>query len=200
VLVRRHPPDRCCNYGDRVRITGRLETPGDDNDISPTGITWRAKGSTPLMRYYPGISGRESSQGSPLLGVIYSLRERAYAALTRSIPQPEASLLAGILLGIETDMPYDDLDRISKQAPAISSPYPDSISPFKPPCSAPSSCASRRGCWRRSWRSSPSRPIPCWSGRRHRWCGRRSWARLGWSGRPSGGGRRAPIRWSSPQR
>jgi competence protein ComEC len=96
-------------YGDRVRITGNLKTPEDGENFSYRDFLAR-KGIYSLMPVYGGISVRESGAGNSLLTGIYGLREQAYMALTRSIPQPEASLLAGILLGIETDMP-DDLDR-----------------------------------------------------------------------------------------
>jgi competence protein ComEC len=97
------------HYGDRVRMTGKLKTPPDGESFSYRDYLAR-KQIYSLMPVYGGISIRESGAGSPLLAGIYNLREQAYIALTRSIPQPEASLLAGILLGIETDMP-DDLDR-----------------------------------------------------------------------------------------
>jgi competence protein ComEC len=106
VLIRM-PSDQKLSYGDRVRISGKLETPPDDDDFSYRAYLAR-KGIHSLMRVYtPSIKVMAKDAGSPLLGSIYALREQAYIALNRSIPQPEASLLAGILLGIESDMAED---------------------------------------------------------------------------------------------
>lgn len=93
-------------YGDRVRITGRLEAPGSE-DHSSYRAYLASKGIYAEMRLYSHAPVVARSQGSFILAGIYNLRQRAYTTLLRSIPQPEASLLAGILLGIETDMPYD---------------------------------------------------------------------------------------------
>ncbi|HSV86807.1 MAG TPA: ComEC family competence protein, partial [Levilinea sp.] len=100
------PASQMLAYGDRVRITGRLEAPGSDEDTSYRDYlaSKRIYAEMRLYTHAPVIARR---QGSFILAGIYNLRERAYAVLVRSIPQPEASLLAGILLGIETDMPYD---------------------------------------------------------------------------------------------
>jgi competence protein ComEC len=109
VVLVRAPSTQVLRYGDRVRFSGKLVTPPDNDDFSYRDYLAR-KGIYALMQVYGGISVRESGAGNPLLAGIYDLRQRAYIALNRSIPQPEASLLAGILLGIETDMP-DDIDR-----------------------------------------------------------------------------------------
>jgi len=47
----------------------------------------------------------ESGQGNILMGGIFGLKSRAMAVLYQLWPDPEASLLAGILLGIETGIP-----------------------------------------------------------------------------------------------
>ncbi|MDP2976399.1 MAG: ComEC/Rec2 family competence protein, partial [Anaerolineales bacterium] len=45
--------------------------------------------------------------GNPILAAIYALKERSLAVIYRIFPDPEASLLAGILLGVETGLPPD---------------------------------------------------------------------------------------------
>jgi competence protein ComEC len=129
VLIRM-PSDQKLSYGDRVRISGKLETPPDDDDFSYRAYLAR-KGIHSLMRVYtPSIKVMAKDAGSPLLGSIYALRERAYIALNRSIPQPEASLLAGILLGIESDMAEDLKDAFQTRVPATSLRLVDSISRY----------------------------------------------------------------------
>ncbi|MBI4770772.1 MAG: ComEC/Rec2 family competence protein, partial [Chloroflexi bacterium] len=45
--------------------------------------------------------------GNPLVAAIYVLKERSLAVIYRIFPDPEASLLAGILLGVDTGLPAD---------------------------------------------------------------------------------------------
>jgi competence protein ComEC len=94
------------SYGDRVRIAGKLSAPPDEEGFSYREHLARRRIYS-ILRLYTDVHVMRSGQGSLLLAGIYNLREQAYAALVRSVPQPEASLLAGILLGIETDMPHD---------------------------------------------------------------------------------------------
>jgi competence protein ComEC len=46
-------------------------------------------------------------QGNPILARIYALRERSLETIYTLFPDPEASLLAGILLGIESGIPEE---------------------------------------------------------------------------------------------
>jgi competence protein ComEC len=43
-------------------------------------------------------------QGSPSLSAIYAFRDRAYVVIQRILPEPQASLLSGILLGIDAGL------------------------------------------------------------------------------------------------
>ncbi|MCK4900343.1 MAG: ComEC/Rec2 family competence protein, partial [Anaerolineales bacterium] len=49
----------------------------------------------------------QRGQGNLILRVIYALKARALATVYRIYPDPEAALLAGILLGVETGIPED---------------------------------------------------------------------------------------------
>ncbi len=79
-------------YGDTVTLTGKLK-------------------STAGAYAPPGVAGRMSSArvtiyarggGNPLLAWLFGLRVALAQAIQRSLPEPEASLLIGILLGLKS--------------------------------------------------------------------------------------------------
>ena len=43
--------------------------------------------------------------GNPILTAIYDFRDRAYAVTQQILPEPQASLLSGILLGVDAGLP-----------------------------------------------------------------------------------------------
>jgi competence protein ComEC len=90
-------------YGDRVQVQGYLETPPVLEDFSYRDYLAR-QGIYSLMNQ---ASARLllHDQGNPLLAWVYALKTRALATIYRIFPDPEASLLAGILLGVETGIP-----------------------------------------------------------------------------------------------
>jgi competence protein ComEC len=92
-------------YGDRVLLEGRLETPPEDEEFSYRDYLAR-QGVYSLMPFARlGLVAR--GQGNPLLSRVYTLKERALQMVYRLYPDPEASLLAGILLGVEGGIPPD---------------------------------------------------------------------------------------------
>jgi competence protein ComEC len=92
-------------YGDRVRVTGQLETPPllDDFDYRAYlaqrnihSVIWRAR-----------VTLLAEGSGSPARAAIYRVREEGSALLNRVLPEPAAALANGILLGIESGIPAD---------------------------------------------------------------------------------------------
>lgn len=90
------------HYGDRVRLRGELRTPPDFEGFSYSEVLAR-KGVHSIMNYTQvDILGR--GQGNPVLGFLFTFRADAHKMVRRLLPDPQASLLAGILLGIEDDI------------------------------------------------------------------------------------------------
>ena len=79
-------------YGDTVYLTGRLQPPGQG--YTGPGVVARLTGARATVRQRGG--------GNPLLAALFRLRVRLAQAIQRSLPEPEASLLIGILLGLKT--------------------------------------------------------------------------------------------------
>jgi competence protein ComEC len=89
-------------YGDRVILQGKLETPEPTQDFAYD--RYLAGRRIFSLMYYPKVSKLDAGQGNILLHWIYQLRTNAYQLINDTLPQPEAGLLAGILLGIEKDI------------------------------------------------------------------------------------------------
>jgi competence protein ComEC len=90
-------------YGDRLRLEGWLETPPEFEDFSYK--TYLAH-----QGIYSQFSVSNSwkiaeDQSSRLKGWIWDLRASALQMIYRLFPDPEAALLAGILLGVEGGIP-----------------------------------------------------------------------------------------------
>jgi competence protein ComEC len=90
-------------YGDRLTLRGYLETPPENEDFSYRDYLTR-QGVYSLMRGY-NATVLASGQGNPFFQTIFSLKTRAFEQVYRLWPDPEASLFAGILLGVETGIP-----------------------------------------------------------------------------------------------
>jgi competence protein ComEC len=85
------------HYGDVVRLRGHLQTPPENEDFSyqdylaHQGILSYMPDAAPTLLPFTG--------GNPILRQIYAFKEQAIAHVYRIFPDPEASLLAGILFG-----------------------------------------------------------------------------------------------------
>lgn len=99
-------------YGDRLVISGVLQTPPEFEGFSYRAYLAR-KGIHSLI-HYPRIAWLEGGQGSAFLDVMFSIKDRARDLIAAILPDPEAALLQGILLGLRSGIPaglYDDYNR-----------------------------------------------------------------------------------------
>jgi competence protein ComEC len=110
VLVRapRFPEYR---YGDQLRVSGRLETPPELEGFSYRDYLER-QGIYSLIRH-PRIEYIASNQGSPFWTAIFAVKDRARQVIARLMSDPEAALMQGILLGIESGIPADLYDNFN---------------------------------------------------------------------------------------
>lgn len=100
--VFRFPP---IPYGAQVRLSGTMETPPDDADFSYKDYLAR-QGVHSLMNL-PRATVLAEGQGHPLYHAIYTLKARAQATIHLLLPNPQAALLTGILLGNDNGLPPD---------------------------------------------------------------------------------------------
>jgi competence protein ComEC len=90
-------------YGDLLQVEGKLITPFEDQEFSYKDYLAR-QGIFSLLTY-PKVILIQKNTGNPILMSIFSLREHAHQTLCQLFPAPEASVFAGILLGIQSDIP-----------------------------------------------------------------------------------------------
>lgn len=91
------------HYGDILRITGKLETPPQFDDFSYKDYLAR-QGIYSVINY-PRIEILDTGRGFKPLALIYSLRNRLSQSLSQAMPEPQASLAQGILLGLRGNIP-----------------------------------------------------------------------------------------------
>jgi competence protein ComEC len=100
-------PER--RYGDKLRASGFLETPPEFEGFSYR--EYLARADIYSLIYRPQIERTASGQGSLFWATLFAIKDRACDVIARLMPDPEASLMQGILLGIESGIPpdlYDD--------------------------------------------------------------------------------------------
>ena len=108
-LLVKAPPGSDWRYGDRLRVQGWLTTPAESGEFSYKLYLERQGVHSLLYCSQPEncILRLGQGEGSLLYSAIYGLRERAHAVVNQLFPEPEASLLAGILLGLEGEIPEE---------------------------------------------------------------------------------------------
>jgi len=100
LFVPRYP---AYSYGDVLLVTGKLETPPQLNDFDYKGyLAHQGIYSTML---YPKIDVLETGEGFKPLEWVYSLRNRMAQTLAEVLPEPQASLAQGIILGKRGNIP-----------------------------------------------------------------------------------------------
>ena len=102
VLVRPSRPAEF-RYGDKVRVTGQLSTPPEFPTFNYADFLARQGVYSMIDR--PRVSVLEHDRGNPILSTIFAFRDRAYVVIQQILPEPQASLLSGILLGVDAGLP-----------------------------------------------------------------------------------------------
>jgi competence protein ComEC len=102
IVMPRYP---AYEYGDLLQLTGELETPPRLDDFDYRG--YLAHQGIYTVMYYPGIEVLEKGQGFKPLAWLYSLREHMSETLAKVLPEPQASLAQGIVLGMRGNIPQE---------------------------------------------------------------------------------------------
>ncbi len=108
VTVRPFPRFR---YGDRVTLTGKLRTPESFDTFDYRDFL--ARQGVVSLADFPRIQREGGGGGSDVQRALWSVRRPLATALERALPEPEAALAEGILLGIRSSIPRgltDDLN------------------------------------------------------------------------------------------
>jgi len=92
-------------YGDLLEIEGELATPPRFQDFDYREYLLR-RGVGSLITY-PDMRLLDRGQGNPVRATLIDVRGHLSASLADALPEPEASLAAGVLLGVRSDLPQD---------------------------------------------------------------------------------------------
>ena len=92
-------------YGTEIEITGQLETPPEGETFNYKAYLARQGVHSLMARPELAILGER--QGHPFYQAIFDLKAQAQATITQLIPNPQAALLTGILLGNDNGIPPD---------------------------------------------------------------------------------------------
>jgi competence protein ComEC len=98
-------------YGDLLEVAGRLETPPSFPDFDYRQYLAR-RGISSIVTY-PRVDFVASGQGNDLMEGVHSLRRGLSLSLQGALPEPEASLAQGILLGTRSALPSDLNDALN---------------------------------------------------------------------------------------
>ncbi len=104
-ILLRTMPGSAYAYGDLLSIRGELTEASESGSFSYKTYLFH-QGITALSQY-ARVELLEREQGSPLYAAIYRLRERSLLVARHIFPEPESSLLRGILLGDRSGISED---------------------------------------------------------------------------------------------
>lgn len=90
-------------YGTRVELHGRVETPPEGESFSYRD--YLARQGVYSMMTWPRVTVLEERVGKPVYHAIFDWKARAQETINQLIPEPQAGLLSGILLGVGHAMP-----------------------------------------------------------------------------------------------
>lgn len=90
-------------YGERIRLRGNLKTPPENEEFSYRD--YLARQNIHAYMTSAQVTRLPGNDGTWYLKNIYAFKERLVNATYQIFPDPEASLLAGILFGVDTGLP-----------------------------------------------------------------------------------------------
>jgi competence protein ComEC len=103
VLLVQAPPFTDFRYGDRIRAEGKLQTPTNLEEFDYREYLARQDVYSIMSR--PRASMMAHDQGFAPLRWLYAFKARAKNVIAQILPEPQASLLIGILLGDDAGIP-----------------------------------------------------------------------------------------------
>jgi competence protein ComEC len=111
LILARVAPGSDWHYGDVVRLRGYLKTPPSGEIFSYQDYLARQD----IRAYMPDAEATllPFAGGNPILRLVYDFKDQAVAHIYKIFPDPEAALLAGILLGNDNGLP-DSLQQAYK--------------------------------------------------------------------------------------
>ncbi|NWF63482.1 MAG: ComEC/Rec2 family competence protein, partial [Chloroflexi bacterium] len=102
-LLVRVTPNKTYEYGERIRLRGTVKTPPENDEFSYHDYLARqgihSYMTSAEVTHLPG------NDGNPVYKWIYGFKEQLISTTYKIFPDPEASLLSGVLFGVDTGLP-----------------------------------------------------------------------------------------------
>ncbi len=102
LLLVRVSNNQIYHYGDIIRLRGKLKTPPENEDFSYRDYlaskhihSYMTSAEVTIL---PGVGG------NPFSRTMYAIKDRSLENIYKIFPDPESSLLAGVLLGVDTGL------------------------------------------------------------------------------------------------
>ena len=102
LILIRASSNQTFEYGEKIRLRGKLKTPPENEDFSYRDYLARqhihSYMSSAKVTVLPGMGG------NPIVAALYKIKDKSLANIYHMFPDPESSLMAGILLGVDTGL------------------------------------------------------------------------------------------------
>lgn len=99
LVVRRYPE---FEYGDRVRVSGKLMAPKNFEEINGREfdyVSFLEKDGIFSMMNFPNVEFVSHGEGNKIVSSLFAIKHAFLNGVSRVIPEPEAGLLGGLLVG-----------------------------------------------------------------------------------------------------
>jgi competence protein ComEC len=106
------PRTATVHYGDEISATGVLITPAESDTFSYSD--YLARGGVFSIMQDAAVEVLSNGHGSPIYSALLDLKARAGEFIMRSLPEPQAGLLSGMLLGNQNGISPELDDAFSK--------------------------------------------------------------------------------------
>ena len=104
-------------YGDKISVSGKLELPKNfdgDNGTEFDYISYLSKDKIHFIIYRPAIEKLGEGEGSKVVSFLYSLKNIFIKNISAVVPEPNSSLLGGLIFGAKQSLGQDLLDDFRK--------------------------------------------------------------------------------------
>lgn len=102
-ILARVSPNETYQYGERIRLRGQLKTPPENEEFSYRD--YLARQGIHAYMTSANVTLLPGNDGQIVYKLIYNLKSRLVENSYKIFPDPEASLFAGILFGVDTGLP-----------------------------------------------------------------------------------------------
>jgi competence protein ComEC len=110
-VLLRLPPVPELRYGERLRVDGLLELPKSSDDFDYRA--YLARHGIYVLMSKPKLTPLDGNRGAWWQRAALQFNDHARRTSLHLLPEPHASLLVGILLGVQSTIPSDVLDTFS---------------------------------------------------------------------------------------